>query len=272
MKKLVLGLIAIVWAGQVANAQCAFTEDLDQVGVAAMQSRTAAKTIGLSLKTLAIDYFVQQNSISDPDSYLALVNHQTEELAEATDLIYTRTKAAVEKNGNLSPDELLASAGLIKDRTELIKEQSLTLTNQLDRGELDAALTSASQVRGYLFQIIGTSNSIMTKAEALKDTPFPLPVYDVRIVLADDEGNSLSQNTGLTGFYAYDTKNDQYYYSGDCEDQDLFLITNLPEGSYTFGAFDGYFDGAGTALLELKSDLPVNDKGEVEVHLTYWSD
>lgn len=272
MKKLIFGLIAIVWAGQVANAQCAFTEDLDQVSVAAMQSRTAAKTIGLSLKTLAIDYFVQQNSNNGPESYLALVNHQTEELENAAGIIMERTYAAVDKNANLTPDELIRSADLIEERTELIQEQSAMLADHLNAGRTEEALASAQQVRGYLFQIIGTSNSVMTEAEELKTTPFPLPLYQVRVVLADKNGNNLSERTGLTGFYAYDAENDMYYYSGDCEDHDIFLITNLPEGTYTFGAFEGYFDGAGTSLLELKSDLPKNERGEVEVHLTYWSD
>lgn len=253
-------------------AQSNFTDDLNEFSQSAIQSRNAAKNIGLSFKTLAISCFIQQNPDADPDPYLSVVADEIPILEEAVENMAFYANEAAAKNANIDPEELLDGAQLIQNRMELIELESENLAQEITSGSPQTALEIAQNLRSYIFQVIGTSRDIALEAQSLKDTPMPLPLYDVRIVLVDGNGHEITGSTGLQGFYAFDEINEVYYYAGEWQTQDLFLFTDLPESTYTFGAFDGYFDGASSTTLTLSPELPVNEDGELEVELVYWSE
>lgn len=94
--------------------------------------------------------------------------------------------------------------------------------------------------------------------------------YDVIIKLVDHYGNTIAvEHTGLGGFAAQSQTTGQYFYQP--RGGDLDLLEGLPEDTYRFMAYDGYFDGAGSSVVTLSSDLE-NEDGFIEVTLSYWSE
>lgn len=75
-------------------------------------------------------------------------------------------------------------------------------------------------------------------------------------------GNTVT-NHGLQGYWAQNQSTGEYYYS-DYSDN----FEELPEGTYTFGAFNGYWDGASSSVVTLDG---ANGNYTV-VTLHYWSE
>jgi hypothetical protein len=90
----------------------------------------------------------------------------------------------------------------------------------------------------------------------------------VRIDLVDQFGNPVTGPTGLMGYYAFNEHTGAYVYP-DYLAWDEF--TDLRGGTWTFGAFDGYFDGAGSNTVTLRPALAGPD-GYIPVTLSYWSE
>lgn len=110
---------------------------------------------------------------------------------------------------------------------------------------------------------------LLLTSATLPSTTTTTPSFDVTFELVDSYGNVYAPgSTGLFGFYAYDQANGNYIYT-DRYDPDWFY--SLPQGTYTFGAFDGYFDGAGTSTVTLNSSLEGPD-GFIVIQLSYWSE
>lgn len=91
--------------------------------------------------------------------------------------------------------------------------------------------------------------------------------FDVRIELVDNNGQPVGSH-GLQGFWAKNLATGQYIYP-NYYSYDQFL--NLPAGTFTFGAFDGYFDGASSETLTIGQSLTGSD-GFIVVQLVYWSE
>jgi hypothetical protein len=91
--------------------------------------------------------------------------------------------------------------------------------------------------------------------------------YDVRIKLVNTDGNPVPGNPGLRGFWARNEQTGVYYYPTDDREGSEFAA--LPPGTYTFGAYPGYWDGAlsKTVILDGSQEGP---DGFTEVTLVYW--
>lgn len=83
----------------------------------------------------------------------------------------------------------------------------------------------------------------------------------VQIALVNGATGAPVTNHGLQGFWARNEATSVYYYSnyGDTFDE-------LPEGTYTFGAFNGYFDGASQQTVTLDG----SNGNFTVVTLSYW--
>ncbi|MBP2832984.1 hypothetical protein J8281_12375 [Aquimarina sp. U1-2] len=94
--------------------------------------------------------------------------------------------------------------------------------------------------------------------------------YNIRFgsehyVPSDDPG-------GIQGFYAINIETRDIYYSDRIGQYSYDnKILNIPEGTYEFGAFEGYFEGASSEIIALRQDLIGND-GFVQVDLRFWSE
>jgi len=92
--------------------------------------------------------------------------------------------------------------------------------------------------------------------------------YDVIIKLLDQQtGTSVPANK-LPGYGAENIETGETFYTSRYE---IDLFESLPEGTYRFKAYKGYFDGAYSKTVTL-SELEENNEGFFEVTLNYWSE
>lgn len=86
--------------------------------------------------------------------------------------------------------------------------------------------------------------------------------FSVQVLLVNSNGTPVS-NHGLRGFWARNTQTGEYYYPY-CEGD---LFEDLPTGTYTFGAINGYWDGASQETITLDCSV---EGGYTTVELVYW--
>jgi len=94
--------------------------------------------------------------------------------------------------------------------------------------------------------------------------------FDVEILLEDRNGNSVAVGT-LPGYYAKNVETGEYIYAGENQGQEINVFEELAAGTYVFGAYDGYFDGASSQTVTLSEAL-VNQNGVITITLSYWSE
>lgn len=268
--KSILLLLLFGFSSQL-SAQGTFVDDLNQAIDYAKESRDAGRNIKQALKNLAIDYFQLNNPSPNTNAYLAVVQVELGNIETAADEINYFINAAANKNAGIDPQTIAAWAGLIEGRGDFIEIESQALVNAIANGQRQAARTANNLIRGYVNEVIQTSVLIINEAKALRSTPLPA-FYDVRIQLVDNNGNPIIGSTGLQGYYAFDIANNSYIWAGSQQGQDPDLFPNLPAGTYTFGAVDGYFDGASSETATLSASSPTNSGGEIVVELVYWSE
>lgn len=92
--------------------------------------------------------------------------------------------------------------------------------------------------------------------------------YSVKIELIDRFDQLVGSN-GLRGYFAINQDTGEIFYPLRSDDDNVFRL--LPEGSYRFDAYDGYFDGASSSLVTLSDEL-VDSSGYIIVTLRYWSE
>lgn len=97
----------------------------------------------------------------------------------------------------------------------------------------------------------------------------------VKIFLKDAQGKIYHPSqTGLTGLFAQNLDTGKFFYPKgkhrNNNTSDVFEY--LPDGTYTFTAYDGYFDGAGATTLTIDENVILNENGIIEVFLNYWSE
>jgi|GEM_PF-724195 len=265
-------LIALLMSlSSMLPAQSPFVSDLNQTIQYGKESRDAARNIKQALRNLAIDYFQMNNPTPNTAAYLGVVQTELNNIETAADEVNFFINAAASKNGNIDPQNITAWASLIEGRGDFVDIESQNLANAISNGQRQAARTANNLVRGYLNEIIQASVSIINEAKALRSTPMPV-FYDVRIQLVDNNGNPINGSTGLQGYYAFDGATNTYIWAGSQQGQDPDLFPNLAAGTYTFGAVDGYFDGASSETVTLSASSPTNSDGEIEVELVYWSE
>lgn len=87
--------------------------------------------------------------------------------------------------------------------------------------------------------------------------------FSVQIELVNSNGGPV-YNHGLHGYWARNVQTNEYYYPSN-QEGDLF--EDLPTGTYVFGAYNGYFDGASQETVTLDCSI---GSGYTVVQLTYW--
>lgn len=223
-----------------------------------------ARTTKQALRTLSIEYFQQGNPNPNVAGYLAQMNSDVVTIEDELDELLDAAQSAYTLNNNLDFSDITAWAGIIGVQNQNVFDSSDDLQADIAAGNTQGATVFVQDIRFSLNQIIQLSNQIRTAAQALKSVA---TTYNVRIELVDNNGQPVGGN-GLQGFWAQDQATGQYIYPG-YYNSDQFL--NLSGGTYTFGAFDGYFDGASSTTVTLSQNL-VGADGFIVVQLVYWSE
>lgn len=270
MKTILRTFLAVIFlasagnlSAQTANARLQNTINL------AKDIKTYVKDNRSALKTLTIDYFQNNNPSPNVAAYIAAMQLAQSNVESLQDDIVVEIQAAANLNSNVVATNILAWASQIEAREDFIQNESQVLTAAITNGQRQAARASVVLIRGYLGEQIQLANKIIEEARANKKR---LTTYNVRIELVDNNGNPINGNTGLQGYWAFDQFTSTYTYSGQGQSLQNFVFMNLPGGTYTFGAFDGYFDGAGRRDVTLSNQSPTDANGYIVVQLTYWSE
>lgn len=249
-------------------AQATATDRLNDVISYAEDIDDLARHTRRALRTLVIDYFQQNNTNPNVAAYLAVMTSDMSDIEEAQDEIYWLIGSAAQLNSAIDPANIQNWASQIEAREDAVQNQSNALQSAIQSNNRQAARVAVRAIRAALAEMIVFSDQIIDEATNYLSIA---QTYNVRIVLYETfSGNYIPYtSTGLQGFYAQDQSTQQYIYPDYYGNQDEFL--NLSSGTYTFGAYDGYFDGAGSNTVTLDPSL-VGSDGYITVELSYWSE
>jgi hypothetical protein len=250
-----------------SQAQNTWVDDLEECVNLAQDIRTDAVNNRSALNALARDYFYYNNPNPDVAGYLAAMQTYQGRIESNQDDITMYANFAANKNANLDVSDLVTWASEIEGREDYVQIYSQDLATAIASGNRQLARSKVNAIRALLNEQIALSDDIAAEAANLQSTP---STFNVRIQLVNSNGTPVSGSTGLQGYWGYDHATSQYFYPDYYGDQELF--EDLNPGTYTFGAFNGYFDGASSETITLGAGTVVNGNGEVIVQLVYWSE
>ncbi|WP_298521079.1 hypothetical protein [uncultured Kordia sp.] len=243
------------------NAQQTVLDDLDETFDSAEIIRIEAKRVKAALKTLTVDYLVNNNVNADVATYLQIMDGSMEVVEEFSDeVIYYIGQAA---QGD--PASIQSKASQIEGNEDFVRIKSAELQTAIQQNDSNTARTLIREIRGFLNTQIRLAKEIKTEATAFKAVAM---VYNVRIELVDERTGAPVPAGTLPGYGATNQDTGAIFYT-DYYSIDTFA--NLPAGTYRFDAYDGYFDGASSAVVTLDPSL-VGSDGFIVVTLRYWSE
>lgn len=256
-------LLCFFVCASMTSAHATAIDDLNQVIAYSNQGKNNAKNARTAARSLAIMYFQYNNQ--NIGGYIVQIQDEMSELEEASDEIIYYINSAAAKNPNINPDEIEDWASDLEALEDQVNNEALNLEQLIASNQRSEARVSYRLVRSYLNQQIALCNLIRLEAIALKNVP---QSYNVQIQLIYN-GQPYNGSTTLGGFYGYNQDLGQYFYPNQGYDDNLFY--DLPAGTYTFGSYDGYFDGTGTTTVTLDPSM-IGSNGFVVVELSYWSE
>lgn len=232
--------------------------------------RKNAKKAKTTLRTLAIDYFFNNNPNPDVDGFVNTMTQRMEVVEENSDEVNFFIGIAEDLNSNIDGSNIKTWASEIEGREDYVLINSDLLRAAILNDNVALAKQLNNKIRKDLNTIIKFAKNIKIEAEELKNTPQPTTFYNIRIELVDGQGNPVNASV-LPGYVATNQDTGGIYYSGDTQTQAIDEIINLPPGAYRFDAYDGYFDGASSQIITL-SNAMVGADGYIVVTLNYWSE
>ncbi|MEM6684995.1 MAG: hypothetical protein AAF617_04285 [Bacteroidota bacterium] len=247
------------------QAQQSVLDDLDETFDSAEVIRIEAKRVRTALKTLTVDYLVNNNVNADVATYLQIMDVGMEVVEEFSDEVIFFIGQAAQGNSNIDPTSIQSKASQIEGNEDFVRIKSAELATAIQQNNRSLARSLIREIRRLLNGQINLAKDIKNEATAFKAVA---TVYNVRIELVDERtGASVPAGT-LPGYAATNQDTGQIFYT-DYYNFDTFA--NLPAGTYRFDAYDGYFDGASSAIVTLDPSLVESD-GFVVVTLRYWSE
>ncbi len=264
MKKLYPLLLTLLSFSIFSNTLTANAiDDLDEVIDFANAARNNAKTARTAANDLAVLYFqLNDDNIS---GYIQVIINEMNQLESNTDEINFFIQSAASQNSNIDPTNIQSWAGQMEGLGDDVTNKAFALEQLIQTGQRSAARAKFRSLKADLNQIISLAKQVRDEAKFWKTIA---QTYDVRIELIY-YGQVYNGSTTLGGFYAYNQDLDEYFYPTQTLEDKTFI--DLPGGTYTFGSFDGYFDGTNTVDVTLNSNLEGSD-GFIVIQLNYWSE
>lgn len=238
-------------------------DDLDEVITYANQAKSNAITARSAAKDIAKLYFQLNNT--NVAGEVAVILNEMQDLEEASDEIIYFAQSAANQNPAIDPDNLIDWASDLEGLGDFVEIEAVNLKNLIEANQRAAARAAYRKLRNLLNQQIALAKQIRLEAIALKAVA---QTYNVSIELLYG-GSVYTGSTTLGGFYAYNEDLQQYFYPTQSYDDNKFL--DLPGGTYTFGSYDGYFDGTNSVTVTLDPNA-VGSDGFIVVQLSYWSE
>lgn len=155
------------------------------------------------------------------------------------------------------------TADLVSLNDELIGLTYL-IDEALNSNNNNVALNYLPQVKATLTAQNNKSIEIINTIQSIKQT---IKLYNVCVQTVDYQGNPVPGND-LHGFWAQNLTTGEYIYPTN---QDGNCFENLPDGTYRFDSYNGYWSGTSSTDITL-SESQENSNGIIIVNLTYWSE
>ncbi len=262
-KALTLALVLLGSLGSVFAQPGA--DELDDVLTAAQAMRTEIVLNATALRSIVQDFIVAPVASPDPAPFLAATaSAQSAIEGRADDIIADIGQAAL-VDPYINPASIQNLASQIEALGDQIQTESSLFAGYVNTGDLPNGTSSAILLRSLIKQQFSLLKQIVEETRFWQQS---LVRFDVRIALVDAWGNPVTGSTGLMGYYAYNTVTGEYVYPDYYNPEEF---TDLPNGNWTFGAYDGYFDGAGSNNVTLDME-PIGPDGFITVTLVYWSE
>jgi hypothetical protein len=257
-------VVSVLFAASPLLAQPG-ADELDDVLSAASAMKAEIQLNGSSLRSLVNDFIILPIASPDPAPFVVTTATSQAAIEVLANDIISDIAQANSADAYSDPAAIQALASQIISLGDAIESQSLVLAGYVNAGDLPNGTAAAIQLRTDLTQQFQWLRQIVSDTREWQQALFQ---YNVRIVLVDNAGNPIIGSTGLMGFYAYNTFTDEYTYP-DFLFNDEF--SDIRGGNWTFGAFNGYFDGASSNNVTLDASLEGPD-GFIPVTLVYWSE
>lgn len=220
---------------------------------------TARKAVNQLVKRLTV--------LGNPNAALfesQISAHANAVLDESDNIQYYVGLAQSNSSIPFSVTTITAAANELVNQNDILVGLAANMTSAINANNTNLALTLVQPIRTALNKQFNKSTSIINTTETIKTN---IRTYTVCINVVDNQGNPTTYNAG---FYA--SNGTTYFYTGNPNDQDYGqgnCFYNLAPGTYTFGSFQDYFCGTGSATVTLSPSL-VNAAGVIDVTLVVW--
>jgi len=159
---------------------------------------------------------------------------------------------------------IITQANLIYNLVDEVNLLGQQIVTAVQANNTTTALNLIAVLNTKLQNETQTFNRIITRT---KNAISLVRTYQVYVRTVDSNGNEVPPSD-LFGFYAINNANGEAFYP---DNQEGTCFTGLSSGTYTFGAFNGYFSGASSNTITLSESL-LNADGIIVVDLVYWSE
>ncbi|MGG8494985.1 hypothetical protein ACQY1Q_01095 [Tenacibaculum sp. TC6] len=252
---------------QVAAQQTTETA-LDNVISSAETIKNTAEQAKTTVKTLVVDYLVMNDPTPNTEAFLLQIKQELQTIEEYTNKAYSAVYEAESLNPSIDVANVEDLGQEIQSASYQINNNSQALVTAINSQNNEEVTRLNTLLRNSLNAIIGFTEDMQIEATNLKAVP---EIFKVRIQLVDERtGAPVSADT-IHGYAATNVATNQHYYTQERQGDPINEFLALPEATYRFDGFDGYFDGTGSKVVTLSSDL-VQQDGYIIVTLSYWSE
>lgn len=198
-----------------------------------------------------------------PTGFANTVANNQNAVVDGIDNIYYHVgQALAASNNGFSPTRIYTSLQLSTDQVDVVNALKDQIVAAIQAQNKALAQQLVLQFNAALSRQTSLANQTATRLKQALDLVRP---YRVCVKTVDNNGNPVTTND-LFGFYCLNANNqlvEAANQEGDCWD--------LPAGTYTFGAYPGYFSGASSETITLSRSME-NANGVIVVNLVVWSE
>jgi hypothetical protein len=253
---LLIGSVSLWAQGPAAQQLFLAIEEAETGKLLVKQSRTASNVLVKQL-TVTLN--------PNPSQFLNSISINQNGLIDVADNINFHVENAWNLSGQgFNKQQILTQANLIYNLVDEIQVLAQQVVNAVNANNTQGALTLISTLNLKLQNETQALNRIKTRSNNAISL---VRTYEVCVRTVNSNGVEVPPSD-LFGFYAINDSTGDVFYP---DNQEGTCFSSLSAGTYTFGAFPGYFSGASTATVTLSQNL-INQNGIIVIDLVYWSE
>jgi uncharacterized HAD superfamily protein len=217
---------------------------------------------------IASNMLVKQLTVTlNPNTaqFLNSLNLNQNGLIDVADNVHYHTEQAWSLSGQaFNKQQIITQANLIYNLVDEVNGLAQLIVDAVNSNNTQTALTLITTFNQKLQNQTQALNRIKTRCNNAISL---VRTYEVCVRTVNSNGIEVPPSD-LFGFYAINDSTGEVFYP---DNQEGTCFLSLSSGTYTFGAFPGYFSGASSTTVTLNQNL-INSNGIVVVDLVYWSE